>query len=301
MRQSALPWHLRLILLAPALLLVAVLLGGSLARLFELSFHQILPGRLSVDPGFTLASYGRALGDLFHLRILGRTLLVAFAVTAACAALGFPLAYFLWSAPKRWKGVLVLLVVAPLLISLVVRAYGWMVLLGDSGLLNRLLIGLGLTDAPLHLLYGMPAVVIGLIHVQMPFMVLSILAAMERIDPTLLKAAETLSASRLRAIVEVLLPLSFPGILGGATLVFTLCMTAFVTPQLLGGTGSQVMTTLIYGQFMSGFNWPLGAALAAVLSVASLVGVVLMTQAAGLLPSVRRERRAGRETGAPHP
>lgn len=168
------------------------------------------------------------------------------------------------------------------------RSYGWIVLLGDTGVVNTALLSAGLISEPLSMMYTPGAVFMGLVHVQLPFMALSLVVAMERIDPVLLDAAETLSATRLRAVTEVLLPLSRPGLLGGATLVFTLCMTAFVTPQLLGGSGSRVMTTLVYGQFTGAFNWPLGSALAVTLSAVSLLGVALLGWLLGRAPAMRR-------------
>jgi putative spermidine/putrescine transport system permease protein len=275
-------------LMLPALVIVALLLVIPVGLLLELSFHQTLPGRITPQPGFTLASYVRALGDPYYLDVLGRTLWLSVGVTLVTIVLGFPLAYLLWRADPKRKTLLTLLIIAPLMISLVVRSYGWMVLLGDSGVINEALLRLGLIEEPLPLMYTNGSVFLGLVHVQLPFMVLSLLSAMERTDPVLLDAAETLAASRLRAILEVLLPMTLPGMVGGATLVFTLNMTAFVTPQLLGGSGSRVMTTLIYSQFTNAFNWPLGSALAMILSLASLALVMLLAWLAGRLPMMQR-------------
>ena len=283
----------RAALLLPALLVLLLLLAVPLAHLVELSLREGVPGRMLLKPGHTLATYARVLGDAYYLGILGRTLLLSLGVTAASVVLGLPLAYFLWRAPARWKSMLTLLVIAPLLISLVVRAYGWIVLLGDAGLVNRMLLGLGLVEQPVEIMYTGVAVFLGLLHVQFPFMVLSLLTAMERIDPALLDAAETLGASRPRAVGEIVLPLAVPGIMAGCTLVFTLCMTAFVTPQLLGGTGTRVVTTLVYGQFTSAFNWPLGSALAVVLAACSLACVALFSLAMGRMRAMRRMAQAG--------
>jgi putative spermidine/putrescine transport system permease protein len=285
MRQNR--WRITLLLL-PAVVIVTALLVLPVGLLLELGFHQNQPGRMILQPGYSLGSYVRALGDPYYLLILWRTLWMSAGVTLVTVLLGFPLAYLLWRASPRWKTLLTLLVVAPLMVSLVVRSYGWMVLLGDTGVINSALQSLGLIEDPLSLIYTTGAVFLGLVHVQLPFMVLSLLSAMERTDPVLLDAAETLAASRPRAILEVLLPMTLPGLVGGATLVFTLNMTAFVTPQLLGGSGSRVMTTLIYGQFTNAFNWPLGSALAMVLSLASLLVVALLAWFAGRLPAMRR-------------
>jgi putative spermidine/putrescine transport system permease protein len=286
--RGAVGWPRPVALLLGPVLVVVMLLVVPVGMLIELSFHEALPGRMVLQPGYSLSSYARAIGDPYYLVILLRTVLLSAGVTVVTVLLGYPVAYCLWRAPPRHKTLLVLLVVAPLLISLVVRSYGWIVLLGDTGVINSALLAAHLVTGPLEMMYTPGAVFLGLVHVQLPFMVLSLLTAMERTDPVLLDAAETLSATRLRAIAEVLLPLTLPGLVSGATLVFTLCMTAFVTPQLLGGSGSRVMTTLIYGQFTSAFNWPLGSALAAVLSTASLLGVAGMAWLASHAPSSRR-------------
>lgn len=263
-------WRGALLLALPPALVLAVLFFAPLSYILDLSFRDSVAGSMQLKPGHSIASYVRALGEFYYVKILLQTLALSFAATAMCVLIGFPLSYFLWRSNPRWKGVLTLIVVAPVLISIVVRAYGWIVLLGDNGLLNQALVTLGVVSEPLQIMYTTTAVFIGLVHVQFPFMVVSILAVLERIDPFLIDAAETLGASRLRAVVSVVLPLATPGIAAGAILVFTLCMTAFVTPAFLGGSGIPVMTTLIYGQFTTAFNWPLGSALAMILSLVSL-------------------------------
>lgn len=261
------------LLVLPALLVIAGLLVAPLVHLLGFSFHRAVPGRMALEPGLTLVNYARLVTDGYYLGIMGRTVALSLIATLVCLIMGFPLAYFLWRAPVRWKGVFTLLVVAPLLISIVVRSYGWMVILGDSGVFNGLLIWIGLIDEPVEIMFTTTAVLIGLVHVQFAFMVLSILAALERIDPSLIEAAATLGATRLRAALEIVAPLALPGIVAGTTLVFSLCMTAFVTPTLMGGSGTRVMTTLVYHQFVTVFNWPLGAAVAALLFVLCL-GIV---------------------------
>ena len=280
------PRTVAVLLLLPAGLALAALLVAPLLYLLSYSLHQAVPGRMAVEPGLTLSTYARVLSDPFYLGVVVRTLALSLGATAICALLGFPLAYFLWRAPARWKGTLTLLVVAPLLVSIVVRSYGWMVILGDSGVLNDALSALGLIDQPVAIMFTSLAVLIGLVHVQFPFMVLSILAGLERIDPDLLDAAATLGAPRPRAVLEIVLPLSVPGLVAGVTLVFSLCMTAFVTPTLMGGSGARVLTTLIYNQFVTVFNWPTGAAIAALLLVLCLgVAYVIARGASG---AVRR-------------
>jgi len=296
-KRSSWHWQRSLLLAAPALLVLAALFFAPLFHILDLSFREGISGSIRIKPGHSLASYIRAVTDFYYAGVLIRTLLLSLAVTAACAVLGFPLSYFLWRADPRWKGILTLLVVAPVLVSIVVRAYGWIVLIGDNGLLNQVLMALGMIDAPLQIMYSMLAVFIGLMHVQFPFMVLSVLAAMERIDPFLIDAAETLGASRLSAVILIVLPLAVPGIATGTILVFTLCMTAFVTPAFLGGGSTQVMTTLVYGQFTTAFDWPLGSALAVILAVVSLGASFLFRNGLNRLRVVRRleEQESGRQ------
>lgn len=285
------PAYRRIALLAPVALILILLLALPLVQLIGLSFKESLSGRMATRDGLTLVNYIKVFTDGFYLSIIGYTVALSILVTAASALVGFPLSYFLWRAPSRWKATLILLVVAPLLVSLVVRIYGWIILLGDSGIINSALVSLGILRFPARMLYTDFSVFIGLLHVQLPFMILSMLAAMERIDPALISAAETLGARRLRAIVEVVLPLSVQGLISGATLVFTLCMTAFVTPQLLGGTRKRVVTTQIFNEFAVLFNWPRGAAFAVILSLVSLAVVFLFLRSTARLPLLRRLQR----------
>jgi putative spermidine/putrescine transport system permease protein len=279
--------------LTPALLILALLLIIPLANLVDISFRESIPGRAALQPGHSFATYIRALTDGFYLAVLVQTVAISAAVTITCVVLGFPLSYFLWRAPPNWKGILTLLVIAPLLISIVVRAYGWMIILGDRGLVNEFLLATGIVEHPVRIMFTDTAMFIGLVHVQFPFMVLSILTGLERINPTLLYAAETLGASRFRAVIEIALALALPGVITGTVLVFTLCMTAFVTPVLLGGSSSRMVTTLVYHQFSTAFNWPMGAALALILSAVSLALVSTFLVVIRTIPLVQRAESVG--------
>ena len=227
----------RLLLLVPPAVFVGVLLVVPVVYLLQLSFFKATPGRMALEPGLTLFNYGKLLFDSFYLGVLANTAGLSLLITTLALALGFPLAYFLWLAPWRWKAMLTLLVVAPMMIGIVVKAFGWMILLGDAGVINDALRAVGLIDEPIPIMFTDAAIVVGLTHIQMPFMVLSILAALERIDVVMVEAAHTLGANRIQAVRQVVLPLAFPGVVAGCTLVFTLNMTAFATPALLGGSG----------------------------------------------------------------
>jgi putative spermidine/putrescine transport system permease protein len=195
------------------------------------------------------------------------------------------LALAIWRAPPRRRGLLVIIVISPLLVSIVTRTYGWMVVLGDNGILNSVLRGIGLIDEPLHIMFTQGAVVVGLVHVFLPMMVLSILAVMDKIDPALAQAAQTLGASSFVTFWQITFPLLIPGLTAGVTIVFSLAMSSYVTPALMGGRNSGMLTTLIYQQFVVTYNWHFGAALVVVLLATSLVALGLV-----LIESGRRTR-----------
>jgi putative spermidine/putrescine transport system permease protein len=270
----------RLALLAPAVLVIAVCLAGPLGLLLSYSFAPGGSTRADFSDGLTLENYVDILGDGFYLAIILKTLWLSLIITAAAILVGWPLAYFLWKSPARFKTLLTVIIVAPLLISIPVRNYGWMVILGDSGVINKTLLGLSLIGQPLHMMFTDFAVVIGLTHVLMPFVVLSVLATLERIPADLAEAACSLGASRLTAIRLIVIPLSMPGILAGATLVFCIAISSYVTPALMGPSGAKYSATLVYQQFMSSFDWPRGAAVAAILLAISALALVLILGAA---------------------
>jgi len=219
--------------------------------------------------GVTLAHYRNVLSDPFFLRIFAKTLLLSALTTAVVSVFGYALAHFIWR-QRRWRALFVSLAVSPLLVSIVVSSYGWMVILGNNGIINRLLLALGAANSPVKLIYTDAAIVVGLVHITLPFMILSILAALERIDEFLPEAASTLGANPIQVLRHVVLPLALPGFAAGTTVVFCLSMSAYVTPAVLGGSGPNFITTLIYNEFITQLNWPVGAALASLLLLISL-------------------------------
>jgi len=262
------------LLLAPAILLMVALLVLPVGYLIRFSFFLGQTG-VQTTGGFTLANYEKLFGDGFYLAILWKTLWVSFVVTVISAVTGYPLAHFMWKASKRWRAPFTILVLSPLLVSIVISSYGWIVILGNNGVVNQLLQYLGLTTAPIKLMYTNFAIVVGLVHIVTPFMVLSILAALEKIDPLLSEASATLGANRFRTLWYVILPLALPGIGAGTTIVFSLAISAYVTPAVMGGSGPNFITTLIYHQFVTLFNWPFGSTVAAVLLAVALTVVFL--------------------------
>jgi putative spermidine/putrescine transport system permease protein len=266
----------RLGLLTPAILVICVFLVAPIGILLSYSFAPSGSSSADFSNGFTLENYFAVLGDRFYLGIIFKTMGLSLIVTAASTLVGWPLAYFLWRAPPRFKNLLIVIVVAPLLISIPVRNYGWMVILGDTGVLNKLLLALGLIGRPLRIMFTDTAVVIGLTHVLMPFVVLSVLATLERVPADLAEAAQSLGASRLTAIFLILVPLSVPGILAGATLVFCVAVSSYVTPALMGPSGAKYSATLVFQQFSVLFDWPRGSAIATLLLAITAIAIVLI-------------------------
>lgn len=253
------PWR-PLALLAPSLLILVGAFAVPLAILGRYSFYRTAAGGVMV-PAWTLEQYARFLLDTRHLRILGTTLTLALAVTLVTAVLGYPVAYGLArtrSPRRRALGVTVLLI--PLMTSVVVRSYGWMILLASTGVVNATLVGAGLVSRPVQLLFTPLGVVIALAEVLLPFMVLSLLPVLQGLDVALEEASQSLGAGAAATFRHVILPLSRPGLIAGSGLVFVLAVGAFATPRLVGGPTTDVITVFIHEQTLSLLNWPFGAA-----------------------------------------
>ena len=254
------------LLLAPALLLLLAVFIAPLVRILGLSFGE---------DTWSLDHYRALFADDILLAILVRTLWLSVTVSVLCLLLGYPVAYLMLRSSETLRRVIALLVILPLWTSLLVRTYAWIVVLGRKGLVNESLMALGLTDAPMTLLYNRTSVYIGMVHVMLPFMVLPLYAVMRRIDLRLVSAACSLGASRSAAFFFVFLPLSLPGVLAGSLLVFILAIGFFVTPALLGGLSDTTFVMLIERQVNRLFNWPLAAAMSVTLLVATLALVAL--------------------------
>ncbi|HQR15537.1 MAG TPA: ABC transporter permease [Nitrospira sp.] len=223
---------------------------------------------------FTWANYLDLLHPLYG-KILVQSLCYATVTTAICFLLGFPLAYVIARSPARWQPVLLLLVMLPFWTNFLVRTYAWMILLRHDGLANHLLLALGLITEPLELLYTPTAVVIGLVYGYLPFMVLPLYVAVERLDPVLVEAAWDLYASRWAVLTRVVVPLTMPGIVGGCILVFIPSIGSFITPDLLGGARSMMIGNLIQHEYLVVRDWPLGSAVSFVLMGIVMAAVVL--------------------------
>ena len=259
-------------LLAPTTLALIVFFVLPLVWLFRASFDRGLDSGV-IESAFTLENYQEFLSDRFYQQELLRTLRLGVVITALTLVATYPIALFLARSTSRWRGLLVALAIAPLLTSTVVRTYGWLVILGNDGLVNGALLGIGLIDQPLRLINDEIGVVIGLVEILMPYMALGLLSGFGRINPDVEEAAMSLGANPLRTFWRVTLPLSLPGIATGVLLVFVLTISSFVTPQLLGGGRVFLMATEIYDQATYTLDWPFAAAISFLLLL--LFGVVI--------------------------
>ena len=226
---------------------------------------------------FGLGQYARFLFDPFSLKVLGRTLWLGVEVCAVCLLFGYPLAWLFVHAPRRLQPVLIVIIVLPLLTSVVVRTFAWIVILGRQGIVNSVLLSLGVTDTPLGLLYTEPGVVAALAQVQMPLMTLPIITTLQRVDPNLADASAALGAGAWRTFRRVTLPLSLPGILAGALLTYAAAITALITQTLIGGGQMLLMPMYIYQQASTLQNWPFAAAIAIVFLGAVLAGLTVLS------------------------
>jgi len=261
-------------LLAPGLLLLLVAFALPVGMMVPMSFRPYVP-LVGITDGFTVRYYTRLLTDSYYLEIIGRTLALGFTVTLSTLVVGYPVAFFLARTPSRWRNWLTILVVFPLMLNLVVRTFGWIALLAQNGLVNQALHALGVVESPVKLLFNFAGLLIAMTHIFLPFMVLVLIGAIQNIPRDVEDAARVLGASWGGTFCRVTLPLSAPGILSGSILVFVLSISALVTPRLLGGPTYQVMSTLIYDEFLQRLNWPAGSAQALLLTLMVLTLVYL--------------------------
>lgn len=263
-------------LMTPLALLLGVCFLLPLLLLLSNSFLPVVVGQPS-PLALTSANYLRFLGDAFYLRYLGATLVLGASVTILATLLGYPVAYGLARGRHRWKTPLRLLVVAPLLVSVVIRTYGWIVLLANNGAVNNTLIALHLIPEPVKFMFTYRGVTIGLVHFALPVAILSLVGVIEAIDTSLEEAARGLGAGAAQTFFRITLPLSLPGIAAGSMLVFSLTVAAFVQPALMGGPSVTVLSTLIYEQMTVTLDWGFGAAVATILLLVS-TGLFLLYQ-----------------------
>lgn len=264
------PW----LLLAPALLLFVGVVLVPLVMTVLLSFHDWGQYK-GIEPVLILKNWRDVFSDDYFHGVFLRTFRVAGLVTLLTALLGAPEAYILSRMKSPWKGIFLLVVLGPLLISVVARTLGWALLFGgQSGVVNKALMGVGVISAPIPFMFTETGVVVALTHVLMPFMVLSVWASLQRLDPQIENAAASLGASHWTVLRRIVLPQVLPGVLAGAIIVFALAASAFASPAIIGGRRLKVAATLAYDEFLNTLNWPLGAAVAVLLLVA-LVAIIV--------------------------
>ncbi|MCB1478054.1 MAG: ABC transporter permease [Tepidamorphaceae bacterium] len=265
--RSNAPW----LLSGPGLVLFAALLGTPLILTVILSFYQFDYSIGGIKPAFSFENYRDVLTDPYFHKIFGRTFGVSLIVTVFCVLIGAPEAYILNRMRNPWKSLFLLVVIGPLLISVIVRTLGWALLFGGQGGISTVLQWLGIVDEPVSLMFTMTGMTIALVHVLVPFMVLAVWASLQRLDPQVEDAALSLGASQATVLRRIVLPQIMPGILSGSLIVFSLTASAFATPSIIGGRRMKVVSTTAYDEYLSTLNWPLGAAIAIVLLIATAI------------------------------
>ena len=260
--------------LALPILYFAGLFVWPLLNLLRMGFSRPVPQRVRGE-GWSLDNLRQIFANPLFLETLWVTVRISLVVALATLLLGFPLAWFLSRTTSRYRGLLLSLTLAPILISVVVRAYGWIVLLSNRGLVNSALMQLGLVARPLRLVFNETGVVIATVHVLLPFMVLAIMGSLQGVQLALEDAAASLGARRWQVFRDVILPLSLPGIAAGTLLVFILSASSFVTPVLLGGQIVLTIPMLALQQFTTTFNWAFGSALTMLLLV-TVIGITVV-------------------------
>ncbi|HKA18370.1 MAG TPA: ABC transporter permease [Blastocatellia bacterium] len=256
-------------LIIPAIIWLLILIIAPLVLVMLVSLATRGPYGKTVYV-FTMDNFRQAF-DVLYLRTYWRTIWIATATTAICALLSYPVAYYLaLRAPERWRRSLLVLTVIPFWTSFLIRTYAWMLLLRSEGVINSILMSNGLISAPLRLLYSDVAVLVGQVYGELPFMILPIYVALDRLDIRLLEASRDLGANRFWTFVKITLPLSRPGLLAGIVLVFIPSLGAFITPDLLGGAKSLMIGNLIQNQFAQ-LNQPFGSALSLILTAAVML------------------------------
>jgi len=245
--------------------------------LFIILFYSFLQRGTygGIEYTFTFENYERVFDPLFIKPVVS-SFLLALINTVICLLLGYPLAWFIAMHPsKKWKNILLFLVILPFWTSFLVRTYAWMIILRTEGLLNNFLIWLNMINEPLELLFTQKAVVIGLVYGYIPFMVLPLYASIEKLDKNLLQAAQDLGANSFKTFLNVSLPLTRSGIVAGSILVFVPSIGAFITPDLLGGAKNLMIGNLIKEQFLSARDWPFGSSLSVILMAIVLIMLMI--------------------------
>ena len=242
-----------------------------------LCFFLVFPLLSSLIPtffprnSFSFQLYSEFFKDSYFMRVLWRTLVNSFIVTLICAVLGLPVSYVISGVSKKWKGILIALTLFPLLTNSVIRSFAWITILGKNGVINSLLLQWGTIKEPITLLYTDFSIIIGSVYLFLPTMVMTLIGVLENIDDDILEAASTLGLSPIKIFLKIIFPLSLPGMLVGSVLVFTGTLTAYTTPQLLGGNKKMMLATLLYQRATALGDWTSASVIALVMIVITFI------------------------------
>ena len=241
------------------------------------AYFMIVPLVETIIPTFTdtkdgmFSAYKEFFTDSYMMSIFLRTIKISVISSVICMIIGVPVSYYISRVSKKIRGLFIALTVFPILTNSVVRSFAWMSILGKSGIINNLLMKLNIINEPLSLLYTEGAIIVGTVYIFLPLMIISLVGVMENIDNDLLEAAESLGSNKLKSFFKVVFPLSLPGLIVGTVLVFTGSLTAYTTPQLLGGNKNTVLATLIYQKTMTLGDWQGAAVVATIMIVVTLI------------------------------
>ncbi len=261
------------LLIAVPLIYVAVMSFCSIDEFYNITFD------------FTLENYVR-LANVDYLKIYAQSIVIALVTTVICILVGYPFSYIIARTKSKKKKILYMLVIIPFWTNSLIRIYGWRTFLGSSGWLNSLLTGIGIAKEPIEFLYKQGTTILGMVYCLIPFMILPLYTAIEKLDSSLLEASSDLGARPVSTFLEVILPLTSSGIFSGSLMVFIPCLGYFFVSDILGGGNSDVIGNLIERQFQSGNNWPLGAALSIILIVVTLILVKIYQKLGGDMDSL---------------
>lgn len=253
---------LPILLLAPGLILLIMFL---VLPLISIIWPTIFDG------GISFSRYIEFFKDDYNIAIFIRTLKIAMITSLVCMVFGIPVAYFISRCDKKWRSLLMSLSMFPMLTNPVVRSFAWIIILGRNGVFNTALMNIGILKEPMQLLYTEFSILMGMIYLFLPIMIITLVGVMENIESDIMEAAETLGASRIKAFFQVILPLSMPGVIVGSVLVFTGALTAYTTPQLLGGNKNMLLSTFIYQKAMTLADWDGASVIAAIMIVTTFV------------------------------
>lgn len=266
--------RLPMLLLVPGLVLLTVFLVLPLLNI-------LLP--TVFEEGISFSRYIDFFKDEYYITIFMRTLRIAMISSVVCIILGVPTAYFISRCNKKWTSLLMAISIFPLLTNSVVRSFAWINILGRNGVVNTLLMNLGIIEEPIKLLYTEFSILIGTIYLFLPLMIVTVVGVMENIDNDMMEAAESLGANRFVAFMKVVLPMSLPGIIVGGVLVFTGALTAYTTPQLLGGNSNLVLATFIYQRAMSIGDWTGASVIATIMIITTVIVIKVLNGIAAKL------------------